>query len=237
MLTIDDVKTALPAHLRANATQGLVDMVNKATQDPEEARYIRENFLSYTAVVQEGRFKVEDYVKAVVYSSYKLMGYSNFDSYKNTFPDRYANMLAAGRNDREISATVAHYNKSKLVNLILERAMIPIWVLNQDALQKAINVQVELMTSANSEKVRCDAANSLLTHLKKPEKQEVALTVEVPESSGLRDLHSTLTLLAEQQQALIKAGIPTREIAHQKLGNQPDIIEATAKDVTPPGAP
>ena len=60
------------------------------------------------------------------------------------------------------------YNKNKLVNLILEQSMIPSWVLNQDMYQKALNVQCELMLTANSEKVS-DAANSILTHLKPPQ--------------------------------------------------------------------
>ena len=61
-------------------------------------------------------------------------------------------MLSAGKNAKDISSFVTSYNKNKLVNLILEQSMIPSWVLNQDMYQKALNVQCELMLTANSEK-------------------------------------------------------------------------------------
>lgn len=218
MLSTDDLKSALPAHLKGAATQELADKVNNITQDPEFAQSIRENFISYTTVLKEGRFKLNDYLNAVAYVSYKIAGYTNQESYKRAFPGRYANLVAQGADDKTISAYVATYNKNKLVNLILEQTLIPSWVLNQDVYQKAIATQFELMTTANSEKVRCEAANSILTHLKRPEKAQVELTFGEAETSGMRDLKETLSLLAQQQQALISQGVNTRTIAHQKLG-------------------
>lgn len=218
MLSTDDLKQALPAHLKGAATQELADKVNNIATDPEFAKTIRENFVSYAAVLKEGRFKVEDYLNAVAYVSYKVMGYTNQESYKRAFPNRYAALVAQGADDKTISAYVSAFNKGKLVNLVLEQTLVPMWVLNQDVYQKAIATQYELMTTASSEKVRCEAANSILTHLKRPEKVAVELSLGEAETSGMKELKDTLTLLAQQQQAMIAGGTNTRTIAHQKLG-------------------
>lgn len=232
MLTISDVQGAVPPKLRGSITQEMVDTVNQITTDPEAARTIRENIVSYTSILADGKFKLEDYLNAVAFVSFKVMGYTNRESYSRTFPARYSGLVARGASDKDISAYVSSYSKNKLVNLILEQTLIPTWVLNQDAYQKAINVQVDLMLNANSEKVRSDAANSILTHLKQPEKKEVQINLGIAENSGLNELRDTLTKLAEQQQTLISGGKTTREIAHQPL-IRTGIIDAEAVDVTP----
>ena len=227
MLTLQEITEALPAHLKTCASQELADAVNAVSTDPEAAREIRENFLSYTAVLKEGRFKIEHYLDAVAYVSYKLMGYSNHESYVRTFPQRYAALAARGASPKDVSAYVAAFHKNKLVNLILEQSLIPSWVLNQDAYQKAINAQLDLMTNSKSDMVRTQAANSILTHLKRPEKKEIGLSIGLAETSGMTELKDMLTALAEKQQAAIGSGMTTREIAHQPL------IEGRMKDVTP----
>lgn len=227
MLSEEEIKSALPVNLRGNVSDEFVTTVNNVIADPEAAAVVRENFVSYTHVLREGQFKLTDYLNAVTYASFKIMGLSSREAYERTFPNRYQALAARGASNKDISAYVAAYNQNKLVNLILEHAMIPTWVLNQDSFQKAINVQVELMLTAKSEKVRSDAANSLLTHLKKPEKAQVEVDVNIRETSGMVELKNMLTELAETQQNLIGRGVPTRDIAHQKL------IEGTAIDVTP----
>lgn len=217
MLTQEDIQAALPTQVKTTVSPELIAMVNNVSQDPEAAKLIRENFVSYTGVLKEGRFKTEDYISAVAYVSFKMMGYNNTEAYQRTFPARYTTLVARGASKKDISAYVAAYNKNKLVNLILEQTLVPMWVLNQDAYQAAINTQVELMTTARSEKVRSDAANSLLTHLKRPEKHQVELNLGVKETSGMVELRNALVALAEQQRELISSGVSTRDVAHQKL--------------------
>lgn len=217
-LTIDQVARALPASLKRCATQSLVDELNKLQLDPEHAETVRENFLSYTKVLQEGRFKVEDYLHAVKFVSFKLMGYTNQDSYYRTFPQRHAALVARGATPQDISAYVSMYAKGKLVNLILEQSLVPSWVLNQDSYQKAINVQVEIMTDQqNSATARTLAANSLLTHLKKPEAAGPLVNIDLRENSGVNELKDLLGNLARQQIELIQKGVTTREIAAQPI--------------------
>ena len=228
MLTLDELRQALPSNMRNIATQEYLDKINNIASDPEAAQYIRDNLVSYTSVLKDGKFKAEDYLNAVAYVSYKLMGFTNQESYKRAFPNRYAQLVANGADDKTISAYVAAYNKGKLVNLVLEQSLVPVWVLNQDVNQKAINKLVSLMSDANSEKVQCDAAIGLLTHLKRPEAAKVELSFGEAESSGMKELKDTLAQMAIQQQEMIRLGINTREIAHQSL-----TIEGEAKDVTP----
>ena len=240
MMTLEELKLALPAHLKNNASQDLVDHVNNITTDPEFARNVRDNILSYTGVLAEGRFKIEDYLNAVTYVSYKLMKFTNQEAYKRTFPNRYASLIAMGADEKAISAYVAAYNKNKMVNLILEQSLVPTWVLNQDLYQEAINTQAQLMLTAQSEKVRCEAANSLLTHLKRPEKAQVELSIGIKETSGMEALKETLAKLADAQQQAISQGVATRAVAHQRLGadiQDAVIIEATATPVDPVGSP
>ena len=241
MLTVDQAQAAVPPHLRVCVTDELVNLVNNITTDPEAARSIRENFVSYGMVLKDGRFKTEDYVHAVAYVSYKLMGYTNREAYMRTFPQRYQILVAKGTADKDIAAYIFAYNKNKLVNLILEQTLIPTWVLNQDVYQKAINTQLELMLNAKSEKVRADAANSILTHLKRPEKQQVELNIGIRETSGMTELKDMLTVLAHRQQELITSGVTTREIAHQRLVNKPlditeeieNVVEAELVEIKP----
>ena len=219
MLSKQELQAAVPERLKINVTQDLADKLNNISADPLHAENIRENFLTYTRVLQDGKYKIEDYMNAVAYVSYKLMGYNNQDSYFKTFPDRQAALVAKGASRKDISAYVAAYNKNKLVNTILEQSLIPIHILNQDAVQKAINTQVEIMTDETlNATARTAAANSLLTHLVKPkEAAQIQLNINTEESSGMRELKGALIDLAAQQRQLIQAGATAKDIAGAKL--------------------
>jgi hypothetical protein len=218
MLTLDLLQQSLPQQLKTRVSQEMVDNFNAAVTDPLIAASMRDNLLSYTKVLSDGRFKMADYMDAVRYVSFKLMGYSNQDSYARTFPNRWAALHASGATPKDISAYVSAYNKNKLVNLILEQTLIPTHVLNQDIYQEAINIQADLMRNAKSEKVRAEAANSLLNHLKRPETSKVELDVNIQDSSGLRELKDAMSTLAMQQRDAIAGGnISARSVAHAPL--------------------
>lgn len=217
-LTLPQVVDHMPIHLKHSVTQDLVDNLNNIAADPEVADAIRDNFISYTKVLQQGKFKTEDYLNAVKFVSYKLMGYTNFDSYCKAFPTRHAGLVARGATRQEISSYVSMYSKGKLVNLIMENALVPTWVLNQDIFQKAINVQAELMLEARSEMVRMSAANSLLTHLAKPKEAGPLVNLDMRETAGVNELRKMLSELAQKQIDSIQSGsTTTKEIAAQVL--------------------
>lgn len=223
MLTQDDVRKALPIHLKNVATPSLVDALNTIPLEPEVAETIRENFISYTTVLKDGKYKIENYINAIAYCTFRMMGYNNQESYARTFPDRYAELTAKGTSSKDISSYVAMYNKGKLVTAIMEQAMIPTWLLNADVFQKAINHQLYLMENAKSEMVQTQAAKALMDTLKKPETKEVNLNIGVKEDAGAEELREMMVNLAKRQSEIIAGGTSTKEIAHQRL----------YKDVTP----
>lgn len=226
-LTVDQFRQALPDKVKKSVSQELIDQVNSTLSEPELFEAYRDNLLSYSKVMADGKFKVDQYISAVKYISHKLMGSTNIDAYSKTFPDKMQRFALQGVSSKDIASYVTAYNKSKLVNLIFEQTIIPTYVLNQDLIQKALNVQAELMTSANSEKVRCDAANSLLSHLKMPETQKVELEIGVKEDSAIAALRETTLALARQQRMMLEAGaMNAQEVAHSKL-----VIEGEAREV------
>ena len=212
-------------------SQALIDQVNLTLSEPELYEAYRENLLSYTKVMADGRFKVQEYIAAVKYVSHKLMGCTNIEAYSKTFPDKITRFAAQKVAAKDIASYVTAYNKSKLVNLIYEQTLIPSYVLNQDMYQKALNVQAELMVSAASEKVRTEAANSLLTHLKMPELKRVELDISVKPDSSIDALRkATMELVANQRLAMQTGQVTAGEIAGGRL-IAPEVVDVEAKVV------
>lgn len=225
-LTVDEFKHALPDKVKKSINQELIDQINTTLSDPEMYEAYRDNLLSYTRVMADGRFKVSEYVNAVKYVSHKLMGATNIEAYSKTFPDKITRFAAQGVTAKDIASYVTAYNKSKLVNLIFEQTLIPSYVLNQDLYQRALNVQADLMVNAKSEKVRCDAANSLLTQLKMPETQKVELDVKVKEDSSITQLRQATLELARAQRLAIGAGqVNAQEVAHARVVVDVEAVE------------
>ena len=227
VLTLETFRTALPDKVKKTINQELMDSINKTLSDPDMYETYRENLLSYASVMADGRFKMESYVSAVKYVSHKLMGASNIAAYIKTFPDKYQDFINRGVETKDIASYVTAYNKSKLVNLIMEQTLIPSYVLNQDLYQKALNVQAELMLTAKSEKVRSDAANSLLTQLKMPEVNKVQLDVNVKEDGSIAALRESTLELVRQQKLMVQAGaMNAQEVAHSKL-----VIDVESREI------
>lgn len=216
LLTVEQVSQALPRGMQSLATQEFADKINGIVSDPEVAAVVRENFISYTKVLQEGKFKTEDYLNAVTYCTYKMMGLSNGESYARTFPQRNADQLARGLDAKTISAYVAMYHKGKLVQAIIEQAAIPFWLINQEARQKALNIQVDLMQNAVSEMVRTTAANSVLAHTEKPKDVAPLVNIAITDT-GLESLRQGIRDMAAAQLNLVGGGVPVRQLAAQKL--------------------
>lgn len=218
MLTQELLQKALPQKMRVRVTDEFVDKMNQVISDPNTAEMMRENIIGYADILADGKYKLTDYINAVRYVSYKSMGKTNTAAFIATFPDRYASYKASGTSDKDIGSYITSYNKNKLVNLILEQTLVPLHILNQDKAQQAINVLADLMTNAKSEKVQQESANSLLSHLKRPETQKVELDMNVKESPTIGRLEKTLADLAGQQRDLIQGGAySTKEIAHKPI--------------------
>lgn len=205
-LTVEQLKAVMPARQKANITQALVTEVNSIAIEPEYREHFRENLVSFTSVLNDPTSTLPGYIKAVRYVGYKLMGMTNQESWLRTFPERYQRLVDENAESKYIRSLVCAYNKGQLVNRILEQTLVPTWILNADKLQEAINVQAMLMTHAKSEKVRSDAANSILTHLKQPEAAKVSIDINVKEDQSIKELKDAMVRLAVLQQETIKGG-------------------------------
>ena len=217
MFTLDELDAALPLSLKGKMTPEIANNLNTIITDPQVAQAFRDNFVSYTNVLKEGKFKLESYMDAVAYVSFKLMGYTDRECYQRTFPGRYAELVAKGTSAKDIAAYVSAYNRGILVNKVLEQTLIPTYVLNQDVYQKAINTQADLMVNGKSEMVRMKAADSILNHLKRPEASKVEISMGIVDSKEVDDLKQAMLDLTRNQRALIEQGTPTKEIAHQRI--------------------
>jgi len=224
-LTIEEVRGSLPANFRNNITTHMVDQLNSLSTDPEEARYMRENFVTFSQVLMEGRYKVGDYVRAVMYVSHKVMGKSNMGAYVATFPDRHQSMVDRGKQPKDISSIVSAYNKGDLVTKVMERAIVPSWVLNQGMFQDALQTQHDLMTNDDvSDKVRCEAANSLLSHLAKPVVNKAELKIDIGLNDGMSALEASLIEMSERQ---------LNSIAHNPNVSANDVAGTAMKVINP----
>lgn len=227
VLSEEQFKEALPPRLRRNVSPELIEGVNKALADPEFYEQYRNNLLSYTKVMQEGKFKLSSYIDAVRYVSYKLQGRTNINAYGLTFPEKIQRFAEEGVSDKDISSYVSAYNKSKLVVLITEQTLVPSWILNQDLYQQALNTQAYLMMNSNSDKVRTDAADSILKHLKMPETQTVELNVNTRQDSTIAALRETVQQLVTQQRSMIETGAMS---ASQMAASRLEVIEGEVVD-------
>lgn len=225
-LTLEQFKEALPAHVKKSVNQQLIDQINNTLSDPELYEQYRNNLLSYGSVMKDGRFKIQEYLNAVRYVGFKLMGSTNIDAYSKTFPDKIKRFTAQGVAAKDIASYITAYNKSKLVNLIFEQTLIPTHVLNQDLYQKALNVQADLMINAKSDLVKMQAANSLLVQLKPPETKKVELDIGIKEDSSLAQLRQATVEYARQQRMALEAGqINAQEAAHALVVPK-DVVDA-----------
>ena len=227
-LTKDQFIRVLPKEFKSRLTDEVMDSINDLLSDPQLRENFRDNLLSYTGVMKEGRFKIQGYIDAVRYVSHKLLGSSNIEAYTKTFPVRFQRMVNEGMENKQISSFCAAYNKTMLVNKIMEQTLVPSHILNADLYQDALNIQAKLMNDEDvSPKVRSDAANSLLVHLKMPESTKIELDVNVKQDKSIDDLRATTLELVKQQRLMLESGAMTpKEVAHSSI-----LIEGDSEEV------
>lgn len=217
-LDLPTVKAALPTKYGSLISQSVVDTINQLSADPHWAEVLQENFLNYAGILKSGSYTIQQYIDAITYASHRMKGDSRLEAYAHTFPQKYAQLVSAGTSARDINGLVQSYNNTKLVNNIMEQAIIPSWLLHNSVFNEAIACQADLMRNANSEKVRCDAANSLLTHLARPKDVVPPININIQDNSGMAELKRAMLDMASAQQVAIQTGTSsTVTIAQHKI--------------------
>ena len=233
-LTLDQLRGCVPLSIRKNIKQNMVDLVNSNCDDVDERNTFRDNILTFASVLQEGKWKFEDYICAVKYVSHKLLGDGNSMAWAKVFPDRYQRLVDKGASSKVISAHTTQYNGTDLVSKIVERTLSPVWITNCDILQEAINVQATLMRGAKSETVRHKAAANLIENLKRPENIQVDLNVGVSNDT-VEDLRNVTRALAQQQKMMIEQGHATAsDIAGSEIiKREEEVVDAEFEEMEP----
>jgi hypothetical protein len=230
-LTLVQLQASMPKKFRHNVTEDMVKFIN-ATEGDEFRDVYKENLLGFSDVMQLGRYGMTEYLNAVKFVSYKLLGDSNTIAYAKVFPDRYQRLVDKNTPMKTISSFSTTYNKGALVHKILERTLVPVHILNMDIHQEAINIQAELMRDAKSETVRQKAAECLIMQLKAPETAKIEVDVNYNNDS-IDELRATTRALAQQQLKLIQSGAVTAEdMAHSDIiARKKDTIETEYEEV------
>ncbi len=216
-ITKDQILRVLPSkHLAKYVTDDLVNILN--SENNEELRRIyKDNFLSFTSVMSEGKFSLTAYANAIKFCTHRLMGDTNILAYSKVFPDRYQNMVDNGTSAKYIASFASSYSKTGIVIKIMEQSLVPTHILNASLYQEAINTQAELMRSARSETVRQKAAESLMVNLKAPEAAKIELDISY-NNDTIEELRATTRALAKQQLKLIEGNhLNAKDIAESKI--------------------
>lgn len=213
-ITLDVLKGVTPRKQKSMITQDVVDKINKWNEDPRLLEGYSENVLSYIKVLQDGRFKITDYLNAVRYVSYKMLGFNDIDAYAATFPDRYQKLIDEGLERTEIGAYTNAYKNNKLVAKIFEQTVIPLHVTNNHMGQEALNELMKIGLNGRSEMARVAALSKVLDKTDVPEVKKLQLDIGVEANDAIEELRRAQAKLAEAEYKAITSGSRTvKEVA------------------------
>lgn len=216
-LQIDAIKKLVPKSQRTMITEGFVEKLENCVKDTLVAEQFKDNFISYLNVLSKGKYKMDDYINAIKYVSFKLLGYSNINAYAATFPDRYQRLKDEGQT--QIDAFVSMYNRTKLVMQIYEQTIVPTWVLNAPMHQEALS---ELARMVQDDEVRgmtkVRALETILQYTKQPEVVKGELTIGIEQSDTINDLREVTENMASMYKNMLeRKGMSLREVAEAKI--------------------
>lgn len=208
---LDVIKQSTPKHLRSFITQEIVDLLNNSGIKEDILDEFKSNFITYSSVLSDGKYKITDYINAVKYVTNKMLGKTSVEAYIATFPDRYKKLVDRGVTD--ISSYASMYNSNKLVVSIIQQSLVPVWITNAKIHQQAINEQFKLGTDPKvSPMVRAKALDSVLTHTKAPDTKNLNIEIGVTNSDTIQELNNTINRLAKQQKDIITNGASIKDI-------------------------
>lgn len=213
LLSVKGLQKIYPRKVNRETLEECVKMMNESIvgMDSVMREHYRDNLVGVIDVIKEGeRIKFADYVKAVKFCSYKMAGYTDTRAYSLTFPERIERMAREGISNANLYVYANSYAKNKVVVEIMAKLMVPTHIMYQDYFHMAVKTQVEIMTDDKvSPKVRSDAANSLMTHLKQPEIKQAELSINTNDSGIINQLSEALNNLSKGHKELLSQGRTT----------------------------
>ena len=224
MLALESVRKLVPKNQRTLITQEFLDKLEASVNDNLVAEQFKENFVTYLNVLSKGKYKMEDYINAVKYVSFKLLGYSNINAYTATFPERYERLKTEGQT--QIEAFVSMYNKNKLVMQIYEQTIVPSYVLNAPMHQQALNTLAAMIVDDDVRGMtKVKACEAILQYTKQPDVVKGELTIGIEQSDTINDLREITENLADTYRVMLeKKGMRLKDVA------EADIIDITPEE-------
>lgn len=222
LLSIEGLKKIYPRKVNDDVLAECVKVMNDSVKDMDAImqEHYRDNLVSVIDVIRDGeKIKFKDYVKAVKFCSFKMAGYTDTRAYSLTFPERIERMAKDGISNTNLYVYANSYAKNKVVVEIMAKLMVPSHIMFQDYFSLAVKTQVEIMTDDTiSPKVRSDAANSLMTHLKQPEIKQAELKISTNDNGAIGSLTEALNNLSNaQKQALSSGSIKLKDISEAEI--------------------
>lgn len=199
----------LPKGIGKATASKVTELINTALEDiePMLGMHFRDNCVAWSKAVTAVAVTAEQYINAVKFVTHKLAGESTIVAYAKTFPDRVSRMSRDGMTNETLATYATIYARGKLVTEIHALALVPAHIMYQDYFHLAVKTQVEIMTdTAVSPKVRSDAANSLMTHLKTPEVKKAELDITLKETDTISELRNVMNQLSKTQVQSVQDG-------------------------------
>lgn len=222
LLSVEGLKKIYPRKVNDDVLAECVKVMNDSVKDMDAImqEHYRDNLVSVIDVIKDGeKIKFKDYVKAVKFCSFKMAGYTDTRAYSLTFPERIERMAKDGISNTNLYVYANSYAKNKVVVEIMAKLIVPTHIMFQDYFSLAVKTQVEIMTDDSvSPKVRSDAANSLMTHLKQPEIKQAELKISTNDNGAIGSLTEALNNLSNaQKQALSSGSIKLKDISEAEI--------------------
>lgn len=210
-VTVEELKILYPVKVAGKVLEQAAEILNTATEDMDYvmAKEFRDNCLSFIDILKNSKSRVSfaDYVNACKFATFKLAGNTDVRAYALTFPARIRRMERDKVPNSHLYQYASIYSKNKTVVEVMAKLVVPTHIMFQDIFHQAVKVQSELMLDDKiSPKVRSDAANSLMTHLKTPEVKQAELKVDVQGSGAIEQLAEALGSLSGKQSEMLREG-------------------------------
>lgn len=202
---LEAIRKLVPKNQRSMITQEFIDTLEGSMKNSIIAEQFKDNFVSYLNVLTSGKYRMDDYISAVKYVSFKLLGYTNVDAYAATFPERYQRLVDEGQT--QIDAFASMYNKNKLVIRIYEQTIVPTHVLNAPLHQEALSTLAGMINDPSVRGLtKVKACEAILHYTKAPEVIENKFTFGVEQQETISDLRAITEELANTYKLALENG-------------------------------
>jgi len=232
MLTLEAVQKLVPKQQRTLITKEFLNRIERSVKRHDEAEEIKKNYISYLHVLKTGRYRMDDYLNAVTYVTFKLLNYTNINAYAATFPERYARIT---RDKGQVDAYASLYNSNKLVNEIYAQTVIPTHILNAPLHQEALSTLAGVIKDPDIKGlVKVKACEAILEYTKAPTIIESKLTIGIEQQQTISDLRQVTEQLADTLKVALQEGKTNlRHVADMNIVDVDEYEEVDEEEEVP----